>query len=43
MKKPPPPWFWDSAVLLRLAILLLGAVFLAYAIRMAANIYWPFG
>jgi hypothetical protein len=42
MKKPPPPWFWNGAVLVRLAVMLLSVVIGAYAVRLLANIYWPF-
>ena len=36
------PWFWNDAVLARLAMLLPATVFAAYAARLVANIYWPF-
>jgi len=33
MSKRRPPWFWNTAVLARLAVLLLGAVLAAYALQ----------
>jgi hypothetical protein len=42
MNMRPPPWFWNGAVLTRLAMLLLSAVVVAYAVHLVANIYWPF-
>ena len=41
-KQRPPPWFWNSAVLVRLAVMLLSVVIVAYAVRLVANIYWSF-
>ena len=35
------PWFWNTAVLARLAWLLLAMVFAAYASRALANWGWP--
>jgi hypothetical protein len=37
MSKHRAPWFWHSAVLLRLAGLLLAALFALYATRMLAQ------
>ena len=42
MSKRPPPWFWNGTVLARLAVMLLSVVIVAYAVRLVANIYWPF-
>ena len=40
MSKRPPPWFWNSAVLSRLAWLLLAVVFAAYASHALAHWDW---
>jgi hypothetical protein len=42
MNKRPPPWFWNGAVLARLAMMLLSVVIVAYAVWLVENIYWPF-
>jgi hypothetical protein len=34
------PWFWNTAVLARLALVLLGAVFAVYASRVLAQWGW---
>src|SRR5262249_54982625 len=41
MSKRNLPWFWNSAVLARLAWLLLDRVFAAYASGALANWCWP--
>jgi hypothetical protein len=41
MSKRNLPWFWNTAVLARLAWLLLAMVFAAYASRALANWGWP--
>jgi hypothetical protein len=41
MSKRNLPWFWNTAVLVRLAWLLLAMVFAAYASRALANWGWP--
>ena len=41
MSKRNLPWFWNTAVLARLAWLLLAMVFAAYAGRALANWGWP--
>ncbi len=40
MSKRRPPWFWNTALLTRLAWLLLAVVFAAYASRALALTYW---
>jgi hypothetical protein len=40
MSKRRVPWFWNSAVLLRLAGLLLAALFAVHATRMLAQWGW---
>jgi hypothetical protein len=42
MNKRPPPWFWNGAVLARLATMLLSVVIVAYPVWLVENIYWPF-
>jgi hypothetical protein len=41
MSKRRGPWFWNTAVLGRLAWLLLAVVFAAYASRALAHWGWP--
>jgi hypothetical protein len=40
MGKRRAPWFWNTAVLMRLAGLLLAALFAVYATRMLAQWGW---
>ena len=40
MSKRRPPWFWNTALLARLAWLLLAVVFAVYASRALALAHW---